>query len=506
MTARWHACAGLILLLALVVACSRAGDDDKPSARILSPRDQHTAPLGDTLRVESRARDDDGISTIELRVDNAQVNLYNVPDGEKSFRVEQTWMPTGLGTYTIAVIAYDTKGQPSEPAIITVNVQPAPTPTPNLTPTVIPSATSTPGAQQTEGCTHSAVFVADVTIEDNAQMAPGTEFVKTWRMRNNGTCNWGPGYQLVFVQGDQMGGPASVDVPPTLVDATVDVEARLWAPQEPGAYRGTWRMRTPDGVDFGDSPYVQIVVSQEIAPTPTITPTATAPPLPDLDISLVSGNLDLLVGDPLALQVTVRNQGPGATNQPALVRVALGEGLEIESSVPTLPANGEVVASLTHVFNEPVDLNVFIGVDPEDSITEEHEDNNTAQVRLVVDPPLYVTSTITVTPGLRFDLENGSSEEGRQDFEWQVVEGTVYLGPLNGAGAAALNGWVEKLSYTLTAGLDWETEKFPLPDLADGTVFGFRTSDDRIGVAYVDQVLDDARTSARLTYLIWDWP
>ena len=65
---------------------------------------------------------------------------------------------------------------------------------------------------------------------------------------------------------------------------------------------------------------------------------------------------------------------------------------------------------------------------------------------------------------------------------------------------------MEKLSYALTAGLDWETEQFPLPDLADGMVFGFRTSDGRIGISYVDQVLDEARTSARLTYLIWDWP
>ena len=76
----------------------------------------------------------------------------------------------------------------------------------------------------------------------------------------------------------------------------------------------------------------------------------------------------------------------------------------------------------------------------------------------------------------------------------RVVEGTVYLGLLNGAGAAPLSGDAEGISYGLVSGLSWETEQIALPDLAQGTLFGFRTTDERVGYAHVDDVLDQART------------
>ena len=44
-----------------------------------------------------------------------------------------------------------------------------------------------------EACVDKPVFVADVTIPDNTVIAPGTTFTKTWRVRNDGNCTWGPG-------------------------------------------------------------------------------------------------------------------------------------------------------------------------------------------------------------------------------------------------------------------------------------------------------------------------
>jgi hypothetical protein len=127
-------------------------------------------------------------------------------------------------------------------------------------------------------------------------------------------------------------------------------------------------------------------------------------------------------------------------------------------------------------------------------------------VSLIINPPLYVTGTITATPGLRFDLDKEPGEEEQLDVEWQVVEGTVYLGLLNGAGAAPLHGEAKSVSYALVSGLTWETARLALPDLRVGSLFAFRTSDDRVGYARVDAVPDQARTNARLSYFIWDWP
>lgn len=125
-----------------------------------------------------------------------------------------------------------------------------------------PAATSAPVAE----CQNAAAFVADVTISDNTVLAPGEQFVKTWRVENSGSCPWSPEYRLIFVEGDQMGGPANVPLPQTVAPGgEVDVSVTLTAPTEPGSYRGDWKLESPAGIEFGSrgdyALYVQIVVS-----------------------------------------------------------------------------------------------------------------------------------------------------------------------------------------------------------------------------------------------------
>lgn len=497
--------APLLLIVILIVAFALGRDDGKPSIEILSPPDGHSVVLGETLYVESQAQDDAGISEVELYVNGALIHVAKASPG-KSFTAMQSWLPTAAGAFDVMVTAFNDEGQVSASATIRVVVELAPAPT--LPPAETPTATSTPeGPVGPDGCTYDAVFVTDVTIPDNTQLAPGTEFVKTWRLRNSGTCDWGEGFQLVFVGGgDQMSAPAAVSAPPAAVGATVDVSVRFMAPQEPGTYRARWRMRTPDGQDFGDRPFVQIVVPAPATPTPQVTPTATPGPKPDLDITLVAGNLDLGVGELLELRVTVKNHGPGVTEQPTLVRVVLRAGLELQVSVPTLSLGAQEVVVLRHTFEAPADLDVFISVDPDGEIVEADETNNTERIPIVVNPPLYATRTITTTPGLSFDLDDGLTETLNLDVEWRVVEGTVYVGLLNGTGAALLSGEAESVSYALAAGLAWQTEQLLLADLTEGALFGLRTSDGRVGYARVAEVLDAAYTSVRLDYWLWDWP
>ena len=60
-----------------------------------------------------------------------------------------------------------------------------------VTATPTPSATLTPTAAEasvTPSCSNLATFVADVTIPDHANVGAGQSFVKTWRLRNTGTC------------------------------------------------------------------------------------------------------------------------------------------------------------------------------------------------------------------------------------------------------------------------------------------------------------------------------
>ena len=96
----------------------------------------------------------------------------------------------------------------------------------------------------TEDCL-GASYVADVTIPDNTQMDKGKEFVKTWSVRNSGTCDWPEDTVLVRVH-SELGGPESVPVGAVAVGETVEISIDLVAPDGDGVFDGQWALRTGD--------------------------------------------------------------------------------------------------------------------------------------------------------------------------------------------------------------------------------------------------------------------
>jgi hypothetical protein len=137
----------------------------------------------------------------------------------------------------------------------TLPTQQPPTPTTPPTKTATPEPSATPTAQPTltsATCTNQAKFVEDVTIPDKSEFLPGTEFVKTWRLQNTGTCTWNSQYALIFVSGDQMNGASPQPLAGSIApDGTLDVSVTLKAPGTVGSYQGNWELRDPDGVNFG---------------------------------------------------------------------------------------------------------------------------------------------------------------------------------------------------------------------------------------------------------------
>jgi hypothetical protein len=150
--------------------------------------------------------------------------------------------------------------------------RPAQPPRPDVTATPVPDVEG-PG-----GCTHNGAYTGDVTVPDGTELPPGKPFVKTWRVRNTGTCPWEAGTQLVFGSGDQMDGPASVAMGPVAPNSDAQVSVNLVAPSIPGTYTGYWQLQAPDGTRYGSVIYVEIVVPA--APSPTETPGSGAPPVP----------------------------------------------------------------------------------------------------------------------------------------------------------------------------------------------------------------------------------
>jgi len=164
---------------------------------------------------------------------------------------------------------------PTSPVVILPTNTPLPptnTPLPTNTP-IPPTATPIPIP-----CDRGQ-FVKDITVPDSTEIGAGTTFVKTWQLKNNGSCTWTSGYALVFYNGDAMSGPASAPITSGTVPpgSTVDISVTLIAPTTPGTYKGNWRLRNSGGALFGigtdadESFWVQI---KSIAPTPTPSPTS----------------------------------------------------------------------------------------------------------------------------------------------------------------------------------------------------------------------------------------
>jgi murein DD-endopeptidase MepM/ murein hydrolase activator NlpD len=121
------------------------------------------------------------------------------------------------------------------------------------------------GVTAADGCPatifDAAAFVADITIPDGMTVTAGLPLTKTWRLRNTGTSTWGAGYQLVFVAGEKMpGAPAAIGVTPAAPGQTADLTYTMQAPAGPGTYRSYWRLRSPQGVYFGPTIWVDVRV------------------------------------------------------------------------------------------------------------------------------------------------------------------------------------------------------------------------------------------------------
>lgn len=123
-----------------------------------------------------------------------------------------------------------------------------PTNTPNPTPAAIDPA------YKDQPC-DVATFVADVTIEDYSEIKAGESFLKTWRIKNEGSCVWTPNYKIVFNHGDQMNAPIesaflTSDIYP---GQTADISITFTAPFTEGYYESHFLLKNPSGIEFGVS-------------------------------------------------------------------------------------------------------------------------------------------------------------------------------------------------------------------------------------------------------------
>ena len=298
---------------------------------------------------------------------------------------------TSIGGMVSALTTAPTSGQQNPDA--TQTFTPLATFTPLPTYTLLPTYTNLPPPPPPSTTVPTPCnwvsFVSDITYPDGTGVTVGNGFVKTWRLKNIGTCTWTSGYSLIFDHGDRMSAPDAVTltggtIPP---GGTVDASVSLVAPGAPGTYQGYFRLKAPEGSIFGIGSSASTAFWAKIEAVPAGPP----PPVgaPDLDVTSYTVNPNsIFAGDPVDVQINIKNKGTvnaGAftvwwwSGEPTIAPQKIWD-------IPNLVAGGTIILNYNYVgydFNiAGWDSNVV--VDTGNTVVESNEGNNTAHQNVSV--------------------------------------------------------------------------------------------------------------------------
>jgi len=129
---------------------------------------------------------------------------------------------------------------------------------PSLVPT---NAKGTPESEEETRVSLNAAFIEDVTVPDGQVFPPGAEFVKCWRLLNDGGDEWPESTELLFVAGEPLSAERAQSMTVELGKVAAGAEIDVWtgelkAPEVPGRYVGYWRLKA-NGELFGNSLWVE---------------------------------------------------------------------------------------------------------------------------------------------------------------------------------------------------------------------------------------------------------
>lgn len=131
------------------------------------------------------------------------------------------------------------------------------------TPTALPlpSAITPASAATATACNNDLTFVHDLTVPDGSIIPPGGNIDKQWLVQNSGTCNWNAAYQFKLIFGEALGASSEQALYPARAGTQVTLRVLFIAPLEAGTYQSAWQAFGADGAAFGDTVFMQIVVS-----------------------------------------------------------------------------------------------------------------------------------------------------------------------------------------------------------------------------------------------------
>jgi hypothetical protein len=110
-------------------------------------------------------------------------------------------------------------------------------------------------------CSDSLIFMGDLSFPDRSPVLRGQALEKKWKVRNGGLCDWGPEYRFRWVGGAILSERKEFMLYPAAAGSEAVVSIPLTAPLAAGEYISSFRAFSPLGVAFGDTLYIDVVVS-----------------------------------------------------------------------------------------------------------------------------------------------------------------------------------------------------------------------------------------------------
>jgi len=155
---------------------------------------------------------------------------------------------TVVANFTLTAESVTAASTPTETLLDTPTL--LPTSTTALTP--VPTQSAHPGATQIILCDEYSWddTTLDVNIPDNTQMTPGQSFVKTWKIKNSGTCTWGAGYKVILSSGAPMSGQPQPLPLPVAPGQEIEISINFIAPTQTGSYSSAWTLQNAAGHPF----------------------------------------------------------------------------------------------------------------------------------------------------------------------------------------------------------------------------------------------------------------
>jgi len=167
-------------------------------------------------------------------------------------KLEPTFDFTTLSTTVLQTEFFLRQTASITPEQILSDISSTPSPVSNGTNTPEPpSKTPTKMITPTPNCTDKARFISE-TVPDGTMFSSGEKFVKTWVLKNEGTCIWSKDYSIINVDGELLGVNRSINI----LDITqpgeiLEIVLTFTTPDKAGEYRSDWKLSNNRGEIFG---------------------------------------------------------------------------------------------------------------------------------------------------------------------------------------------------------------------------------------------------------------